>query len=80
MRKHETLKNFFMLIGVDEDTAEEDACKIEHVASDGTTEVLTKFVEFIQKHDKPRWIERFKKYYESGELEECPKMKKNHHK
>ena len=73
-KKHKTLKNFFVLIGVDEEVAEEDACRIEHVASDGTTDALTKFVEFVQKHDKP--IERFRKYYESGELEECPKLKK----
>jgi len=75
-RKHEVLKNFFMLIGVEEEVAEEDACKIEHVASDGTTQALTKFVEFVQKHDKPKWIERFRIYSKEGKLVECPKVKK----
>ncbi len=75
-RKHEVLKNFFILIGVDEEVAERDACKIEHVASDSATEALTKFVEFVQKHDKPKWIERFRIYSKEGKLVECPKVKK----
>ncbi|MCD6481749.1 MAG: MarR family transcriptional regulator [Thermoplasmata archaeon] len=79
-RKHEVLKNFFILIGVEEEVAEQDACKIEHIASDGTTEALTKFVEFVQKHDNPRWIERFRIYQERGELVECPKTKKGNKK
>ncbi|MHA1835577.1 MAG: metal-dependent transcriptional regulator, partial [Candidatus Odinarchaeia archaeon] len=29
--KHKTLKKFFMIIGLDEETAEKDACIIEHV-------------------------------------------------
>lgn len=60
--KHTTLRNFFMLLGVDEEIADSDACKIEHVASNETIEILTKFVEFVEKYSKPRWLKKFRKY------------------
>lgn len=34
--RHRYLTAFFVAIGVDEDTASEDACRIEHVISDKT--------------------------------------------
>jgi DtxR family Mn-dependent transcriptional regulator len=49
--KHEILRNFFISIGVDENLADEDACKIEHVTSNKTLDRLTKFFEFIQKNE-----------------------------
>lgn len=61
-KRHETLKNFFVLIGVDEKIADEDACKIEHIASNETMEMLTKFVEFVQKLENPEWLEMFRIY------------------
>ncbi|MFW6064962.1 MAG: metal-dependent transcriptional regulator [Candidatus Natronoplasma sp.] len=75
--KHEVLKDFFIILGMDEELADEDACKIEHVVRRETMERLTKFVDFIQSHEKPLWLERFKKYYETGEMEECPKTLKD---
>ncbi len=36
--KHEFLKTYFVSIGVDEKTAEDDACLIEHVISDESLE------------------------------------------
>ena len=38
--RHEYLTGFFMRIGVDEETAEADACKIEHIISDKTFEAI----------------------------------------
>ena len=38
--RHEVLTKFFGLLGVDEKTASEDACKIEHVISDETFNAL----------------------------------------
>lgn len=38
--KHNYLKNIFIYLGVSEKTAEEDACKIEHVLSDETFECI----------------------------------------
>lgn len=42
--RHITLTNFFIKIGVDEKTAEDDACKIEHDISDETFAALKKVV------------------------------------
>ncbi len=41
--RHITLSRFFMSIGVDEKTALEDACKIEHYISDATFEKIKAF-------------------------------------
>lgn len=54
-------KKFFEIIGIDERIADEDACKIEHVASSQTIEALTKLIEFMQN---PELLERFKMYRE----------------
>lgn len=40
--KHKILTKFFISLGIDEKTAEDDACKIEHVISDKTFEVIKK--------------------------------------
>ena len=41
--RHNTLQSIFMRIGVDEQTAEDDACKLEHYLSDTTYEALKKY-------------------------------------
>ena len=41
--RHNTLSRFFMAIGVDEKTALEDACKVEHYISDTTFERIKAF-------------------------------------
>jgi len=38
--RHKLLTEFFMTIGVDEETAREDACKIEHDLSDKTFDAI----------------------------------------
>lgn len=43
--RHETIGAFFMSIGVDEDTAYKDACRIEHILSEDTFEALKKFAQ-----------------------------------
>lgn len=48
-RKHKLLTNFFTLIGVDEEQAEIDACKIEHYISKETAEKLSDFYEKIKE-------------------------------
>ncbi|MCD6382970.1 MAG: metal-dependent transcriptional regulator [Candidatus Latescibacterota bacterium] len=74
-KRHQTLKEFLHLLGLEEEEADREACKIEHVVDPETVKLLTKFVEFIEMHDSPRWLARFRKYYLSGELERCPKIK-----
>ena len=40
--RHSVLSRFFISLGVDEELASEDACKIEHVISDESFEALKK--------------------------------------
>ncbi len=71
--KHKTLREFLIILGIDEKMADEEACEIEHVVKRETMERLTNFVDFIHRHENPLWLERFKEYYETGKLEECPR-------
>lgn len=43
--RHTVLSRFLSVIGVDNDIAAEDACKIEHVISDETVAAIKKFIE-----------------------------------
>ena len=43
--KHTMLTSFFIRLGVDEETATADACKIEHVISDKTFDALLAHAE-----------------------------------
>ncbi len=43
--RHTVLSRFLSLIGVNEDIASEDACKMEHVISDETVFAIKKFIE-----------------------------------
>ena len=42
--RHKIISDFFVSLGVDEDTASEDACRIEHVISDVSFEKLKTFI------------------------------------
>lgn len=43
--RHTVLSKVLMMLGVDEETAAEDACKIEHVISDKSFHCLKKYME-----------------------------------
>ncbi len=43
--RHTLLTNFLISIGVDAETAAEDACKMEHSISDASFEAIKKFAE-----------------------------------
>lgn len=45
--RHTILSNVLIRLGVDEETALEDACKLEHVISDKSFEALKKYIETI---------------------------------
>ncbi len=75
---HEAVREFFCLLQVSEENADEDACKVEHSLSDETNIQLKKFVEFLKKCPKnqPEWIEHFKKYSATGKFpQECERSK-----
>ena len=42
--RHRLLSNWLIMLGVDEKTATEDACRIEHVISQETFEAIKKHV------------------------------------
>jgi len=46
--RHTTIKQFLLHIGLNENTAEVDCCKIEHVISDETLRALEKFNKSIK--------------------------------
>ena len=69
--RHEALTCFFaQALGIDRETAEEDACKIEHVISPLSMERLAKFVEFIEACPlgSANFPSRYEYYLEHGEL------------
>jgi DtxR family Mn-dependent transcriptional regulator len=69
--RHEALTRFFaQALGINQETAEEDACKIEHVISPLSMERLTKFVEFIEACPLggANFPSRYEYYLEHGEL------------
>jgi len=71
LRRHKALTRFLTgALGIDQETAEEDACKIEHVISPLSMERLVKFVEFIEACPlgSANFPSRYEYYLEHGEL------------
>jgi DtxR family Mn-dependent transcriptional regulator len=61
-RRHQALRVFLMgVLGVSRDTAEEDACKLEHHLSPVTSERLGRFVAFAfgGQSERPAWLDDF---------------------
>ncbi|MBQ3842827.1 MAG: metal-dependent transcriptional regulator [Ruminiclostridium sp.] len=50
--RHTVLTEVFMSIGVDRETASEDACRIEHVISDKTFQAIKKHIKKSKKTKK----------------------------
>ena len=49
VERHELLTELFMAVGVPEETAKDDACKVEHHISQETFECLKSKIEIIKK-------------------------------
>lgn len=49
LERHKIISEFFMSIGVSEETAAEDACRIEHVISDESFECLRRHINNEKK-------------------------------
>jgi DtxR family Mn-dependent transcriptional regulator len=77
--RHEALTRFFaQALGISRKTAEEDACKIEHVISPLSMERLAKFVEFIEACPLggANFPSRYEYYLEHGELpQDCSRRR-----
>jgi len=71
--KHNALKEFLELLGVDKKTAEEDACEMEHFLHPKTMDTIIKFVEVVNNCGvTPFWLDRLKTYVKTGNLSKCP--------
>lgn len=46
--RHKTLKKALMMLGVDEEAAAEEACKLEHAISDSTLEKIKAYLKKIE--------------------------------
>lgn len=74
LRRHRALSRFFAeALGIDQEIAEEDACRIEHVISPLSLERLIKFLEFVEAcpWGKANFPERYRYFLEHGPPEEC---------
>ena len=74
--RHQVLFRFLhQVLDVDQETAEADACKLEHHISRETLGQLVKFVEFTDafpdREKVPKWLCFFKKFSETGEPPPC---------
>jgi len=70
--RHEILRQFLEILGIDSEIANDDACRIEHAVHPETMERLTKFVEFVQQfEDRAQWLEHFICFYKTGHFNEC---------
>ena len=70
VRRHETLKDFFVkILLVDEAEAEEASCKIEHAISNEILDRIINFVEFVEicPRGGREWISGFRRHCEKGD-------------
>lgn len=66
-KRHQALKEFLVMIGVSEESAEKDACEIEHKINRETVEKLARFVEFVQSAPQPPpFLRHLKQFSKTG--------------
>ncbi len=71
--KHQSLKEFLLFLGVNEEIAENDACEMEHILHNETMNMIIKFIEVIESCKiTPFWLKRFQDYVKEGKLSKCP--------
>ncbi|MDD5040771.1 MAG: metal-dependent transcriptional regulator [Patescibacteria group bacterium] len=73
--RHDILLKFLTrILGIEDDTAINDACKMEHSISKSTFVRLTKFMQFVENGmdgETPKWLNHFKQYIETGKKPDC---------
>lgn len=68
---HNLFVEFLKIIGVSEENAQQDACKLEHDVSPETITCLLEFVEFISLlPESSKWKENFQEYLKKRGLME----------
>ena len=72
-RRHEILLKFLTeILKIDFETADEEACKMEHTLSSSTLDSLTDFMAFIQSCPRTGegWLQYFEEYRAHGRISE----------
>lgn len=79
-KRHNLFVEFLKIIGVSEENAQQDACKLEHDVSPETITCLLEFVEFISLlPESSKWKENFQEYLKKrGLLERSSNKIKNY--
>ncbi|MDI6643440.1 MAG: metal-dependent transcriptional regulator [Methanobacteriaceae archaeon] len=63
VHKHDILKEFLYILGIEKKIAEEDACSMEHILNQTTIKKMEKFVEFIRRNPEAAdFIDAFKRF------------------
>ncbi|MHA1684992.1 MAG: metal-dependent transcriptional regulator [Candidatus Heimdallarchaeaceae archaeon] len=64
-QKHVIIEELLMILGVEQETAVKDACKIEHVISEESVSVIAKFVCFLRAEENKDFIRKFRKKFKN---------------
>lgn len=81
IRRHRALKDFFLrVLAVDEELAEEGACRIEHTAPRPIIDRLSQLMNYLD--ECPRggedWLKNFNRYCQTGETpDKCRQCQDN---
>jgi DtxR family transcriptional regulator, Mn-dependent transcriptional regulator len=68
-QRHKILRRFLVdILNVDADTADNDACRMEHVLSRDSLSRMEKFLDFVLSCPRgdPEWLKGFNYYVEHG--------------
>lgn len=73
--RHDVLIKFLTeVLCIDNKTATEDACKMEHSISYRAFNRLTKFIQFVEtgsSETKPEWLKSFEHFFKTGKRLKC---------
>ena len=67
--KYSTIRDFLTALGVDENTAADDACKMEHIIASETYEKFVRFCSFALTDKGALHLDSFRKYCDSEKPE-----------
>ena len=74
-RRHRVLRSFLTdILNINPETADEEACKMEHAVSASTLDRFVDFMEFVQSCPRAglNWLDRFEEYrLEGRDREKC---------
>jgi DtxR family Mn-dependent transcriptional regulator len=71
--KHEAIRDFLIILGVNKKIAEQDACEMEHILHSSTMDSIAKFVDVInQCKITPFFLNKLRHYIKTGEIKKCP--------